>query len=74
LRQHRVRFAGGHGTYPLVGDPDDIADALEAISAAGLAGTTIAFVDYGREFPFFRDEVLPRLERKGLRAPASHRP
>lgn len=69
LRDHRLRFAGGHGSYPLIGDPDDIADGLERISATGLAGTTIAFVNYMREFLYFRDEVLPRLERKGLRRP-----
>ncbi len=69
LRDHRLRFAGGHGSYPLVGSPDDVADELARISATGLAGTTVSFVDYAREFPFFRDEVLPRLERKGLRAP-----
>jgi len=68
LATHRLRFAGGHGTYPLIGSPDEIADELERISATGMAGVTIAFVDYLAEFPFFRDEVLPRLVRKGLRA------
>jgi hypothetical protein len=24
-------------------------------------------VDYVKEFPYFRDEVIPRLEKKGLR-------
>ena len=37
------------------------------ISQSGFAGTTISFVNYVDELPFFRDEVLPRLERKGLR-------
>jgi dimethylsulfone monooxygenase len=69
LRQHRIRFAGGHGTYPLLDSPDDIADELERISVTGLSGTTVAFVSYSDEFPYFRDEVLPRLERKGLRPP-----
>jgi dimethylsulfone monooxygenase len=69
LRDHRLRFAGGHGSYPLIGSPDDVADAMERVSATGLAGMTVSFVNYLREFPFFRDEVLPRLERKGLRAP-----
>jgi dimethylsulfone monooxygenase len=27
-------------------------------------------VNYADEFPYFRDEVLPRLERLGLRKPA----
>jgi FMNH2-dependent dimethyl sulfone monooxygenase len=63
----RNRFAAGHGVYPLVGDPDQVADELEKISQVGFAGTTITFVNYVDELPFFRDEVLPRLERKGLR-------
>lgn len=67
----RERFAGGHGVYPLIGDPDSIADELERISAAGFAGTTVTFVNYVKELPFFVQEVLPRLERKGLRIPVS---
>lgn len=69
MEKFRIRFAGGHGCLPLIGTPDDIVADLERIAAAGFAGTTIAFVDYVREFPYFRDEVLPRLERKGLRQP-----
>ncbi len=30
-------------------------------------GTTLAFVDYAKEFPYFRNEVMPRLEAKGIR-------
>jgi dimethylsulfone monooxygenase len=63
----RQRFFGGHGVYPLIGDADDVAAELAKISAAGFIGTTITFVNYVDEFPYFRDEVLPRLERIGLR-------
>jgi len=70
FRLFRQRFVGGHGVYPLIGDPDDIAQELARISAAGFVGTTITFVNYVNEFPYFRDEVLPRLERLGLREPA----
>jgi alkanesulfonate monooxygenase SsuD/methylene tetrahydromethanopterin reductase-like flavin-dependent oxidoreductase (luciferase family) len=66
----RLRFAGGHGVYPLIGDPDHVAEELGRISEAGFAGTTIAFVNYVEELPFFRDEVLPRLVRLGLRQKA----
>lgn len=69
LATFRDRFAAGHGGYPLVGTPDHIANQLEQLSASGVAGTTLAFVDYAKEFPYFRQEVLPRLEAKGLRAP-----
>ena len=65
----RGRFAAGHGTYPLIGDPDTVAQTLADISAAGFSGCSLSFVDYVAEFPFFRDEVLPRLERMGLRNP-----
>jgi dimethylsulfone monooxygenase len=65
----RKRFAGGHGVYPLIGTPDDIAAELKRISDAGFDGLTLAFVNYVDEFPYFRDEVLPRLERMGLRQP-----
>jgi dimethylsulfone monooxygenase len=69
LRTMRDRFAAGHGTYPLVGDPDTIVREMARIPTAGFAGTTISFVDYVKEFPYFRDEVIPRLERIGLRRP-----
>jgi alkanesulfonate monooxygenase SsuD/methylene tetrahydromethanopterin reductase-like flavin-dependent oxidoreductase (luciferase family) len=69
LANFRDRFAAGHGGFPLVGTPEHIADQLEQLSATGVAGTTLAFVDYAAEFPYFRDEVLPRLEARGLRQP-----
>jgi alkanesulfonate monooxygenase SsuD/methylene tetrahydromethanopterin reductase-like flavin-dependent oxidoreductase (luciferase family) len=69
LRTMRGRFAAGHGTYPLIGDPDTVANELAKVTEAGFAGCTLSFVDYAKEFPYFRDEVLPRLERKGLRLP-----
>jgi alkanesulfonate monooxygenase SsuD/methylene tetrahydromethanopterin reductase-like flavin-dependent oxidoreductase (luciferase family) len=55
------------GAYPLVGTPDDIVDDIVKMSAAGLAGTAVAFLDYKAEMPYFLAEVLPRLEKKGLR-------
>ena len=64
------RYAGGYpGAYPFVGSPDDIAAEMARMSATGLAGCTVAFVDYLKEIPFFVQEVLPRLERLGLRQP-----
>ena len=54
-----------------MGTPDTIADKLEKLSDTGIAGTTLAFVDYAKEFPYFRQEVLPRLEAKGLRQPVN---
>ncbi|CCQ17500.1 Luciferase-like monooxygenase [Rhodococcus sp. AW25M09] len=67
LANFRPRFAAGHGSYPLVGTPDQIADSIEKLAASGLAGTTLAFVDYAAELPYFVDQVLPRLRQRGLR-------
>ena len=69
LAMLRGRFAAGHGTYPFVGDPDSVAKEMAKVTEAGFAGCTISFVDYVKEFPYFRDEVLPRLEKMGLRSP-----
>ncbi len=51
----------------MVGDPDQIAKQLADLSAAGLRGIGFSFVNYLRELPYFCDEVLPRLERIGVR-------
>lgn len=66
----RDRMASGHGGYPLVGTPEQVADGIMALHAAGFRGTTLSFVDYVAEFPYFRDTVLPLLAERGLR-PAS---
>jgi len=63
----RDRMAAGHGGYPLVGTPEKVADTIEEIYETGFAGMTLAFVDYVKEFPYFRDEVMPLLEKRGVR-------
>lgn len=66
------RFFASHsiGGYPFVGTPDRIADELAVVSRAGIRGIALSFVNYVDELPYFRDEVLPRLARKGLREAA----
>lgn len=63
----RERMAAGHGGYPLVGTPEQVADGLCALHDAGFRGTTLSFFDYVEEFPYFRDNVLPILEARGIR-------
>ena len=65
----RDRFAMGHGGVPLIGTPEQVADGICALHAIGLGGTTLSFVDYTKEFPYFRDNVLPILEARGIRQP-----
>ncbi|EKN68439.1 luciferase-like monooxygenase [Neobacillus bataviensis LMG 21833] len=69
LQTFRSRFASGHGSIPLVGTPDDVANEIRRFYDAGFAGMTLAFVDYVGELEYFAQEVLPRLERMGIRAP-----
>jgi dimethylsulfone monooxygenase len=69
MEKFRHRWSAGHGGYPLVGTPDEVADGLAQIHAAGYYGFCFSFVNYVDEFPYFRDEVLPRLEARGIRSP-----
>jgi FMNH2-dependent dimethyl sulfone monooxygenase len=65
----RDRFAMGHGGIPLIGTPEQVADGICQLHELGLGGTTLSFVDYTKEFPYFRDNVLPILEARGIRQP-----
>ncbi|MCX8567845.1 LLM class flavin-dependent oxidoreductase [Aminobacter sp. MET-1] len=70
----RDRMAAGHGGFPLVGTPEQVADGITELHETGFRGTTLSFVDYAEEFPYFRDNVLPILEARGVRiAPAAQR-
>jgi alkanesulfonate monooxygenase SsuD/methylene tetrahydromethanopterin reductase-like flavin-dependent oxidoreductase (luciferase family) len=70
-QQMRIRFAAGYGGWPVVGDPDTVAAGFVDIARAGFSGVAMGFVNYLAEFPYFRDEVIPRLERAGVRVPAT---
>jgi dimethylsulfone monooxygenase len=65
----RDRMAAGHGGYPLVGTPEQVAAGIIAIHQTGFRGVALSFVDYAEEFPYFRDNVLPILEAHGIRRP-----
>jgi dimethylsulfone monooxygenase len=66
----RAHQANGMGGLPLVGDPDIVAQELVRLAELGLRGIAVSFVNYLDELPYFCAEVLPRLERAGLREPA----
>ena len=68
FRRQRQGYINGMGGLIMVGDPDQIAQTLADLSRAGLRGIGFSFVNYLQELPFFCDEVLPRLERVGVRA------
>jgi alkanesulfonate monooxygenase SsuD/methylene tetrahydromethanopterin reductase-like flavin-dependent oxidoreductase (luciferase family) len=64
---YRKRFAGGTGTYPLVGTPEQVVADMVRMHSAGFAGTTLSFVNFREELPFFIARVLPLMVEAGLR-------
>jgi alkanesulfonate monooxygenase SsuD/methylene tetrahydromethanopterin reductase-like flavin-dependent oxidoreductase (luciferase family) len=66
-RLYRQRFAGGAGSYPLVGSPETIAEQMAQISEAGFSAIALSFVNYREELPYFCENVLPLLAERGLR-------
>ncbi|MGV8937749.1 MAG: LLM class flavin-dependent oxidoreductase [Allorhizobium sp.] len=65
---YRKRFAGGAGSYPLIGTPEKIVEEMVAISEQGYSGIALSFVNYTYELPYFCDRVLPLLKAAGLRS------
>jgi dimethylsulfone monooxygenase len=63
----KAGFAG----YPLVGDADHIAGLFASLSEAGVDGFLLTWLDYEGGLDRFGREVLPRLEKAGLRAPVA---
>ena len=70
FERQRKHQANGMGGLPIVGDPDSVAQDIANLSKAGLRGIGMSLINYKDELPFFCAEVLPRLERMGLREPA----
>jgi alkanesulfonate monooxygenase SsuD/methylene tetrahydromethanopterin reductase-like flavin-dependent oxidoreductase (luciferase family) len=62
------------GAYCVIGNPDFVAQEFSRLQSIGFDGLALNFVDYLAELPYVAQELLPRLERLGLRrAPAPHR-
>lgn len=64
---YRKRFAGGAGSFPLIGSPEHIVSSLQEIARAGYKGAALSFVNYSQEMPFFCERVLPLMIQAGLR-------
>ncbi|WP_420871972.1 LLM class flavin-dependent oxidoreductase [Cohnella rhizosphaerae] len=61
----RGRAVGGH--LHVVGSPEDVAEQLGQLHAAGIDGIQITFYDYEPELVYFGESVIPLLEQAGLR-------
>ena len=66
-KQHDAsdRILGGH--LQITGDPQEVAEAIERLKAAGFDGIQIGFYDYGPDLDFFAEHVEPLLVARGLR-------
>ena len=63
----RERIAAGYGGLPFVGDPDHVALEFKKLVDVGFNGLAFGLVNYLDELPYFYQEVIPRLEKMGLR-------
>jgi len=67
FQKQRSGYAMGMGGLRIVGDPDQVTAQIAELNKAGMRGIALSLVNYADELPYFCDEVLPRLERMGLR-------
>src|SRR5689334_11913870 len=70
-KKMKARLISGAG-FPLVGSYDDAVEMMQRLHAAGLDGLALGMINYVNDFPGIRDELLPRMERVGLREPQRH--
>ncbi len=62
----KIRLITGAG-YPIIGSYDDAVETMLKMSELGLDGLALGTINYINDFPGIRDELLPRMERAGLR-------
>ena len=67
MRKSMERVIAGGATFPVIGSYDEVAEKFFRLSQAGLDGMAIILVNYVKEMPVLRGEVLPRLERLKIR-------
>lgn len=69
IRQMSFAIKAGYGGFPLVGTADDIANTIKALSDAGVDTILLTWMEYEKGLAAFGKDVLPRLEKMGLREP-----
>jgi len=70
-KKMKARLISGAG-FPLVGSYDDAVEMMQRLHGVGLDGLALGLINYVNDFPGIRDELLPRMERVGLREPQHH--
>lgn len=67
IKQFQERFIAGWGGPNLIGTPEQVAEQFAELSEAGMSGAIFGFHDYAKELKEFGEEVMPELEKLGLR-------
>lgn len=68
IRAFQERFILGYGGYPIIGTPEKVVSELGTLSAAGMDGVIVGFLDYEKELATFERDVMPLLVQAGLRS------
>lgn len=72
MRGGNQKYAGHFpGMHLVIGTPDEAVEEMQRMVDLGLGGTAMVFLNYLQELPYFIAEVLPRMERAGLRNPVA---
>jgi alkanesulfonate monooxygenase SsuD/methylene tetrahydromethanopterin reductase-like flavin-dependent oxidoreductase (luciferase family) len=69
LEAAKYHFIAGWGGFPLVGCAERVAERMSRLSDVGLDGALLSWPQYSIGLRRFIREVLPLLERQGLRVP-----
>jgi alkanesulfonate monooxygenase SsuD/methylene tetrahydromethanopterin reductase-like flavin-dependent oxidoreductase (luciferase family) len=62
-------FQEGWAGFPLVGTPQMMVDHLGMLTEAGVDGVCLSWLDYNSGIKQWNAEVMPLLEKAGLRQP-----
>lgn len=69
IERLKERIVSGVGTFLAIGSYDDVVETYRQLHEAGLDGIAVGMFDYIADTERLRDEILPRMERIGLRMP-----
>jgi dimethylsulfone monooxygenase len=69
MQKIRNRYVAGAGGFPLVGTPSRIVERLSLLAECGIGGVVLTWVDFIDGLERFNRDVLPLMEKAGLRSP-----
>jgi FMNH2-dependent dimethyl sulfone monooxygenase len=67
-RMYQESFVAGYAGWPIVGNPEQVTEKLVELSAIGIDGIAMGFLDYHEEMAHFGEAVMPLLKQAGLRS------